>query len=76
MLQPLPLVADRGIGCGATNCLARPCQSYAAYVNVGGYGWSAIAPPLVVVGDPDDAALRRVHELGATLAAGLLAGIF
>lgn len=43
---------------------------------VGGYGWSAIAPPLVVVGDPDDAALRRVHELGATLAAGLLAGIF
>jgi multimeric flavodoxin WrbA len=41
-----------------------------------GYGWSAIAPPLIVVGDPDTASLQRANELGATLAAGLLAGIF
>ncbi len=41
-----------------------------------GYGWSAIAPPLVVVGDPTSADLERAAELGATLAAGLAAGIF
>jgi hypothetical protein len=29
-----------------------------------------------VVGDPDEAALARARELGATLAAGLAAGIF
>jgi hypothetical protein len=29
-----------------------------------------------VVGEPDDAALARCRELGATLAAGLSAGIF
>ncbi|MEI8297745.1 MAG: NAD(P)H-dependent oxidoreductase [Pseudomonadota bacterium] len=43
---------------------------------VTGYGWSAIAPPLIVVGDPNDAALEQAQELGGTLAAGLLAGIF
>ena len=41
-----------------------------------GYGWTAIAPALVVVGDPDAAALRAAHELGATMAAGLEANIF
>jgi flavorubredoxin len=41
-----------------------------------GYGWSAIAPALIVVGEPDAAALERAAELGATLAAGLAAGIF
>jgi multimeric flavodoxin WrbA len=41
-----------------------------------GYGWSAFAPPLIVVGEPDAAALERAHDLGATLAAGLAAGIF
>jgi len=41
-----------------------------------GYGWSAVAPPLIVIGDPDAAALRRAQELGATVAAGVAAGIF
>ena len=43
---------------------------------VAGYGWQAIAEPVRVVGDPDEAALARCRELGATLAAGLAAGIF
>lgn len=43
---------------------------------VTGYGWQAVAEPLRVVGEPDDAALARCRELGATLAAGLAAGIF
>ena len=43
---------------------------------VTGYGWSAIAPALVVVGEPTNADLIRAEELGATLAAGLAAGIF
>ena len=41
-----------------------------------GYRWSAIAEPVIVVGAPDAAALARCEELGATLAAGLAAGIF
>lgn len=41
-----------------------------------GFGWSAISQPLVVIGDPDAAALARARELGATLAAGVAAGIF
>jgi flavorubredoxin len=43
---------------------------------VSGYGWTAIQPPLIVIGDPDEAALARARELGATLAAGLAGGIF
>jgi multimeric flavodoxin WrbA len=43
---------------------------------VTGYGWQAIAEPVRVVGEPDDDALARCRELGATLAAGLSAGIF
>lgn len=43
---------------------------------IAGLGWSAVAAPLVVVGDPDEAALARARELGATLAAGVAAGIF
>lgn len=43
---------------------------------VTGYGWRAIADPVRVVGDPDEAALARCRELGGTLAAGLSAGIF
>ena len=43
---------------------------------VSGYGWSAIAPPLVVVGEPGEQDERRAEELGATLVAGLAAGIF
>lgn len=43
---------------------------------VAGYGWSAIAPPLLVVGEVTEDALQRAHGLGATFAAGLDAGIF
>jgi multimeric flavodoxin WrbA len=41
-----------------------------------GYRWKRVAPPLVVVGAPTDATLTQARELGATLAAGLCAGIF
>jgi len=41
-----------------------------------GYGWSAFSPPLIVIGETDKAALERASELGATLAYGLIAGIF
>lgn len=43
---------------------------------VAGFRWRAIADPVVVIGPPDDAALARCRELGATLAAGLAAGVF
>lgn len=41
-----------------------------------GYGWHEVAPPLLVLGEPTADALARAGELGATLAAGLAAGIF
>ena len=41
-----------------------------------GYRWKRIADPVIVVGPPDDAALDRCRELGATMAAGLAAGVF
>ena len=41
-----------------------------------GYGWTAIAPPLLVVGAVTTTALQQAEELGATLGAGLEAGIF
>lgn len=43
---------------------------------VTGYRWRAVAPPVVIVGEPDAAALARCEELGATLVAGLEAGVF
>ncbi len=43
---------------------------------VTGLKWKAVLPPVLVVGDLDDAALERCHELGLTLAAGLEAGVF
>ncbi len=43
---------------------------------VAGYRWRSIAEPLIVIGDPDAAALQRCRELGATLAGGLAAGLF
>ena len=43
---------------------------------VTGYRWKAVAAPVVVVGEPDAVALARCEELGATLAAGLVAGVF
>lgn len=41
-----------------------------------GYRWTQIAEALVIVGEPDESALLRCHELGATMAAGLDAGVF
>ncbi len=41
-----------------------------------GYRWKFVAPPLVVVGEPDALDLERARELGATVAAGLAAGVF
>lgn len=41
-----------------------------------GYRWKAVAEPLIVVGDADDAALARARELGQTLAAGLACAAF
>jgi len=43
---------------------------------VTGYRWRAVAPPIVVVGEPDAPALARCEELAATLVAGLEAGVF
>ena len=43
---------------------------------VTGYRWKRIAPPLLVVGEPGEAHLAAARELGATLAAGIAAGIF
>jgi len=41
-----------------------------------GYGWTRVAEPLIVQGEPDAAALAQARELGQTLAAGLACGIF
>lgn len=41
-----------------------------------GCGWSRVAAPLVVKGEPDAAALALAQELGQTLAAGLACGVF
>jgi multimeric flavodoxin WrbA len=41
-----------------------------------GCGWSRVAEPLVVKGEPDAAALALARELGQTLAAGLACGVF
>jgi multimeric flavodoxin WrbA len=43
---------------------------------VTGYRWRAVAPPVLSVGEPDKAVLARCAELGATLVAGLEAGVF
>jgi len=43
---------------------------------VAGLRWKLVMPPVVVVGDLHDDDLERCRELGATLAAGLEAGIF
>jgi multimeric flavodoxin WrbA len=43
---------------------------------VTGLAWKAVLPPLLAVGDLDDAAVERCHELGMTFAAGLDAGVF
>jgi multimeric flavodoxin WrbA len=43
---------------------------------VAGLKWKAVVPPLVVVGDLVPDHLDRCRELGATVAAGLEAGMF
>jgi Ca2+-transporting ATPase len=43
---------------------------------VSGYRWNRIAEPVIVVGEPEEAALTRCRELGQTMAAGLALGIF
>jgi len=43
---------------------------------VTGLRWKAIAPPVVVTGDVTSDDLDRCFELGATMAAGLEAGMF
>ncbi len=43
---------------------------------VAGLRWKLVLPPVVVVGDLGDADLERCRELGATVAAGLEAGMF
>src|SRR5579863_5756390 len=41
-----------------------------------GLRWRRVLPPVTVVGDAGPAHVDEVRELGATLAAGLVAGIF
>ncbi|HUI47379.1 MAG TPA: NAD(P)H-dependent oxidoreductase [Acidimicrobiia bacterium] len=41
-----------------------------------GLGWKPALEPVIVVGDPDDAARARCRELGLTFAAGVEAGVF
>ncbi len=43
---------------------------------VAGLKWRAVVPPLVVVGDLGPEHLEQCRELGATVAAGLAAGMF
>ena len=43
---------------------------------VTGLAWKQALAPVLVVGDLDDDALERCHEVGITFAAGLEAGVF
>jgi multimeric flavodoxin WrbA len=43
---------------------------------VTGLSWKGVLAPVLVVGDIDDDAIARCHELGITFAAGLEAGVF
>ena len=43
---------------------------------VTGYRWKEIADPILVIGEPKPADIERCRELGATMVAGLAAGIF
>jgi multimeric flavodoxin WrbA len=43
---------------------------------VAGLRWKLVVPPIVVVGDLTDAQLEQCTELGATVAAGVEAGMF
>lgn len=54
-------------GTGAVNAIERIAI---------GFGWNAISPALIVVGDPQPVDLERSRELGQIMAAGLSCGIF
>ncbi len=41
-----------------------------------GFAWNAVAEPLIVIGEPDAAALAQAKEIGQMLAAGLSVGVF
>ncbi|WP_411887496.1 flavodoxin family protein [Hydrocarboniphaga effusa] len=41
-----------------------------------GYGWNAVAAPLVAIGEPTEAQLAQAREIGQLMAAGLSCGIF
>jgi len=43
---------------------------------VAGLRWKRVVPPVVVIGELGDTDVERCRELGATLAAGLDAGLF
>ncbi len=43
---------------------------------VAGYRWRAVAPPRIVVGDPDPASLMAVRESALALATGIALGAF
>lgn len=41
-----------------------------------GYGWKAVAEPVILKGDLDEAGLQRCRELGQTMAAGVAYSMF
>lgn len=41
-----------------------------------GYGWTRVAEPLIIIGEPGEEALDRARELGEALATGVALGIF
>ena len=41
-----------------------------------GYPFKPVCPPLIVHGEPDEAALAAAQEMGETLATGILMGMF
>ena len=66
--KPYTIVVSAGNdGQGARSSIERICR---------GYRLKLVFEPLVVVGEPDAAALARCREAGQTLAAGCVAGIY
>jgi len=61
------LISAGNDGSGAVRALERIAT---------GYGWKAIAEPLIVKGEVGAAHLQAARELGEAFAAGLAAGIF
>jgi len=59
------LVSAGNDGSGAVRALERIAT---------GYRWKRVCEPLIVRGEPDDAALAKCHELGAMLAVGVACG--